>query len=320
MASGVMAACSGSPASPSAASQLLLGQAVNGIDHTGVARANVQVGHGRAVTADADGNFQVDLDAPGTYSAIIGGDTVVEHRTTLDGPTPDRIRIPLIPASFDLQAFDQMFRTANARLQRWTTQPKLLVVASTLAYQKSAVEYTASAEQMSDAEIAQLVTDLTEGLSLLTGATYPSFAAVDVERPAQGDRVNPARIGTIVVGRYTGIPGGFADVIGYGTWHEQSDGAVDGGVIYLDRDFDRGDSRRRLLRIHELGHALGYLHVTTRPSIMNPAIGPEPSDFDRTGAIIAFERPPGNVSPDDDPTYVSRPFSLAPGRWVAPVP
>ena len=31
--------------------------------------------------------------------------------------------------------------------------------------------------------------------------------------------------------------------------------------MFLDRDFDKNDNRRRLLRIHELGHALGLMHV-----------------------------------------------------------
>ena len=72
--------------------------------------------------------------------------------------------------------------------------------------------------------------------------------------------------------------------------------------MYLDRDFDRDDNRRRLLRIHELGHALGYQHVESRSSIMNPSIGPEPTEFDRAGAVIAFSRPVGNRSPDVDPS------------------
>ena len=64
--------------------------------------------------------------------------------------------------------------------------------------------------------------------------------------------------------------------------------------------YDRSSENRRLLRIHELGHALGYLHVTKRTSIMNPAIGPAPTEFDRHAAMIAFERMPGNLSPDSD--------------------
>ena len=91
--------------------------------------------------------------------------------------------------------------------------------------------------------------------------------------------------------------------------------------MYLDRDFDRGDARRRLLRIHELGHALGYQHVRSRTSIMNPAIGSEPTDFDRAGASIAFQRPIGNRAPDIDPspTRVFPSVSEGGSRWVPPI-
>ena len=90
--------------------------------------------------------------------------------------------------------------------------------------------------------------------------------------------------------------------------------------MFLDRDFDHSDNRRRLLRIHELGHALGYQHVTSRTSVMNPAIGPEPTDADRAGAVIAFQRPPGNKSPDIDPSSSSlRTLATVggPARWVS---
>jgi hypothetical protein len=59
----------------------------------------------------------------------------------------------------------------------------------------------------------------------------------------------------------------------------------------LDDDFDRTSDRRRLLRTHELGHALGYNHVKSRASIMNPGIGSEPNAFDHQAALIAFRSP-----------------------------
>jgi hypothetical protein len=317
----LLTACAGSPSGPSdTASGMFQGQTVNAIDGTAVAGMSVQVGRAPTVTTDSSGNFQADVGGPGTYAASIAGSAVVERHTVVSAPTAARARVSLIPASFDLQAFDQMFRTANARLQRWTTQPALVVVASVMSFRGgSANQYSATSDQMTDDEVALLIAHMTEGLSLLTGGTYTSFAAVAVERPASGDRVLAARSGKIVVGRYTGIVS-FTETIGYGTWQEQPDGSVTGGSMFLDSQFDRTDSRRRLLRIHELGHALGYLHVTTRVSIMNPSIGPEPTDFDRTGAIIAFERPPGNVSPDVDPSSGPRGFSVGEGRWVAPVP
>jgi hypothetical protein len=92
--------------------------------------------------------------------------------------------------------------------------------------------------------------------------------------------------------------------------------------MFLDRDFDHNDDRRRLLRIHELGHALGYLHVKARPSIMNPSLGFEPTEFDRSAAVIAFQRPPGNRSPDVDPAAPARLGARAEPpliRWAPPI-
>ena len=183
-------------------------------------------------------------------------------------------RMSVIPAKFDLTAFDEMFRFENARLQRWTSRPALVVVASTMALSSTSAEaFQASAEQMTEDEVSQMVAHMTEGLSMLTGNNYTSFQSVEIERPAAGDRVTVTRAGKIVVGRYTGVVT-LANTIGYGRWSTLSDGTVVGGAMYLDRDFDKNDSRRRLLRIHELGHALGYQHVRSRTSIMNPAIGP----------------------------------------------
>jgi hypothetical protein len=56
---------------------------------------------------------------------------------------------------------------------------------------------------------------------------------------------------------------------------------------------------------------------------MNPAVGPEPTDFDRDGSKIAFQRPVGNVSPDTDLAGSGsfRTFESTEGmaRWRAPV-
>jgi hypothetical protein len=177
--------------------------------------------------------------------------------------------------------------------------------------------YMATGEQLTDDEIDLLRTHLMEGLALLTGNTYLSFASVEIERPAAGARVNTLRSGTIVVGRYSGIMN-IAKTIGYGLWSEQPNGSIAGGAMYLDRNFDKDDDRRRLLRVHELGHALGYQHVQSRTSIMNPSIGPEPTDFDRVGALIAFARPVGNRSPDVDPSSTVLSSSSGGGRWVGP--
>jgi hypothetical protein len=298
-----LVACGGgsSPTEPGgSSSSVLQGQTVNAIDGAASPNLSVQVGHRWAVISDSSGFFQVEVD-PGTYRTIVRGNAIVERDTRLTGPTSNRLRLSLIPASFDLNAFNEMFRGSNARLQRWTSRPALVVLASIMEYESGPNDqYAASGEQLSDDEVSQMLSHLNEGLALLTGNTYTSFSSVEIERSSAGTRVSPLRNGKIVVGRYKGIEDK-GNTIGYGQWSEMQDGTIVGGAMFLDRNFDRDDGRRRLLRIHELGHALGYQHVESRTSIMNPAIGPEPTDFDRAGALITFQRPVGNKDPDVDP-------------------
>ncbi|HVH26071.1 MAG TPA: hypothetical protein VM818_04905 [Vicinamibacterales bacterium] len=325
LSAALLAGCTDSPAAPgdSSSPSMLRGQTVNAIDGATLSGIEVQVGNERAVTTDGTGSFDVEVGGPGSYATVIRGTSVVERYTSISATSGDRLRMPLIPATFDLAAFDQLMRATNRRLQRWTTQPQLVLVATVLSYRgASGEEYPATSHQMSGEEVAEMIEHLTEGLSLLTGGTYSRFSTVTVERPASGERVAAARMGKIVVAEYNGITS-LDGTIGYGTWAETDNGSVVAGAMYLDRDFDHDDARRRLLRIHELGHALGYLHVTSRPSIMNPSIGPEPTDFDREAALIGFQRPPGNVAPDTDPqpaTSASKSAGPTEVRWSPPVP
>jgi hypothetical protein len=310
----VAAACSKSSSSPTApqASTVLLGQTVRAIDGSAAGSVSIQIGSRFAIQSDDEGNFQIDVGEPGTFATVANGGRVVERRTSITGPAADRTLVSLIPATFDLEAFDEMFRSSG-RLQRWVSQPSLVISGAVLKYERNdADRYEATGEKLSDGDVETLVSHLSEGLALLTAGAYPTFASVNVEWPAAGEEVLVQRRNSIVVGRYSGI-NSMAQAIGYGGWAEMPDGTIRGGSIWLDRDFDENDGRRRLLRIHELGHALGYNHVTRRTSIMNPAIGPEPTDFDRAGAVIAFKRPVGNTAPDTDPSTSSRTSSISEG-------
>ena len=314
-----VAACSKSPVEPGAAgsASTVQGQAVNVFDAAPIGGVSVQIGRSPAVTTDASGAFTVDVGSAGTYATTLRRSEFVERETSVAAPASGT-RLSLIPSTFDLQSFDEMFRTSNERLQRWATRPRLVVIAAVMTYRANGgEEYWTTGERLSDEEVTQLVSHMTEGLALLTGGVYTEFAAVDIERPGADTLVNVGRSGRIVVGRYDGVVA-FARTIGYGSWAEQADGTISAGSMFLDRDFDRNDARRRLLRIHELGHALGYRHVTARTSIMNPAIGPEPTDFDRAAAVLAFQRPIGNRSPDVDPASTPRTFTTTGegARWT----
>ena len=300
---------------------MLQGQAVNAIDGSATGQVVIQIGGRLAAQSDAEGNFQVEVGGPGPFAAVLTGGLVVERRANLTGPTSDRTKVPLIPSSFDLPAFDEMFRGTNGRLKRWTSRPALIIVGTVMKYNASATDrFEALSERLTGDEVTELTNHLNEALALLTGGTFTSFASVKVEWPAAGERVSVQRTGTIVVGRFSGIQDQ-AQTLGYGSWAEQADGTVVGGSMWLDRDFDRGDAQRRLVRIHELGHALGISHVTVRPSIMNPSLGPSPTDFDRAAALIAFQRPVGNTSPDTDPGAGAGAFAVADGplKWSTPV-
>jgi len=111
--------------------------------------------------------------------------------------------------------------------------------------------------------------------------------------------------------------------LAYGRWASASDGSVSAGLIYLDEAYDRTGANRQHVRMHELGHALGYSHVEGRVSVMNAQPRYEPTAFDRDVGVLAFQRPPGNRAPDVDPpaTYVASLTGHGDGlTWSTPVP
>jgi hypothetical protein len=181
-----------------------------------------------------------------------------------------------------------MLLGSHATPLRWDRVPELVVLMPVMQYQKgSGTEYRATAERLSDDEATQLVADLTSALAVLTDDAFQGFSSVRRESPSAGDVVNVMRPGQIVVARYNGVRDQLA-TIGFGG-RSTRNSTIRAGSIILDNDFDRDNETRRLLRMHELGHALGYNHVLSRPSIMNPKIGPEPTTFDRTAARVAFQ-------------------------------
>jgi hypothetical protein len=302
-ASIIASGCAGSsPSAPSttdgSSRPSYRGETVSALDGKPISGVAVKLGTRTAVSDDL-GRFELKDVHDGAAILTLSGPSIVDRRRSVAMPA-DAAKETLIPSTFDLEAFDEMFR-GTGQLQRWMSAPALVVLGSEMQYNAiGSDEYPATSEQLTDDEVALLVQHLSEGLALLTGNRFSSFSSVVVERPASGKRVSTLRTGAIVAGRYRGVKS-LASTIGLGRWSNAGDTAeVTGGAIYLDQSFDRTSEARRLLRIHELGHALGYLHVTSRTSIMNPAIGPTPTEFDRDAATIAFERMPGNQSPDND--------------------
>jgi Matrixin len=205
-----------------------------------------------------------------------------------DGPMETR-------AARDAQALTEMFGSSQMP-QRWRQAPALTVLASVMEYQPGGdVDYVATRERLSDADVAELVRDLTGGLTVLTANTFEEFSSVGFEVVPAGDTARVSRPNQIVVGRFSGLRRS-VKTLGYGGRQARKDGTITAGAVLLDSEFDATSARRRLLRTHELGHALGYNHVHSRTSVMNPNIGTEPNDFDREAAFIAFRAPPAIVA------------------------
>ena len=178
---------------------------------------------------------------------------------------------------------------------------------------------------MSDADKDALVVDLTWALPQLTGNTFTAFASATTQTSEPNTAVSILNTGSITVVRLKGLNAG-TGFWGYSRWRFLSDGTISGGLITLDEDFELSQNpKRRALRAHELGHALGMGHVTGRVSIMNSNISVfEPNEFDKQAARLAFQRPPGNRAPDTDPTGYSTNSTtggggVGPGRWSDPV-
>jgi hypothetical protein len=265
-----------------------------------------------ATPSAADGFFSVSGSAPASDPAIFtfSGPGIVERRTSLRVPGSDAI-VSLIPASFDLRSFDEMCRASQ--LLRWTAPPPLAIERRTLQFTgTAATTFTALPGTLSDTEVGQLEGDLTWALPQLTGSRFETFGSVNIQESAPGATVTFLVGGRITVARFEGLTTA-TGFWGFSRWQFRSTGEIIGGTIMLDAGFETsGSPFRRSLRAHELGHALGYNHVTLRTSVMNSNARTEPNAFDRDATQIVFQRPPGNRTPDIDPD----PFSINPMRLV----
>jgi hypothetical protein len=284
----------------------------------------------QSVTIDGDGVMSTATTAAGTFTIVstsgstglqqvtFSGPSVVRRQTRVNVPGAD-VSMSLIASGFDLQSFDQMFRTPM--LVRWTAAPPLILEARTLQFvDANASSATATADVMTEAESSDLLGDLQQALPELTGGTFGAFASIRRQTSIEGSPVNLVNTGSITVVRMTGLTAA-TGFWGYGRYLVDDNGVVMGGIVMIDVDFDRsGNASRHSLRTHELGHALGLSHVTSRTSVMNPAANVDPTAWDLAAARIAFERLPGNRSPDTDPTPISLNFAASTGaRWTSAI-
>lgn len=185
-------------------------------------------------------------------------------------------------ATVHATALKEMLEGSNGRRETWTTTPTLVILASVMDYKTGdlATGFHPTSRTLSSQDLDQLTVDLTAALEELTDGRLGGFREVIVEVAEPGRPVSMFRPGQIVVGRFHGVMASTGN-LGYGGRSTRRSGTISGAVVVLDEESDRDPRRRQLVRTHELGHALGYNHVVSRPSIMNPRVGSALSDFDR---------------------------------------
>jgi hypothetical protein len=273
-----------------------------------------------ALTGNPQAALQIGVDGVGTGSTSSSGEFSIEAAASFADVTPirfqgsnivtraSRVRVPggpvslsTIPIAFDLLAFDEMFRHSGG-LTRWVEAPRLIVQMRVLQFTNADLaSYQATSELMTDAQALELVSTLAAALPALTGGRFNGFASQTPETANVGDMVTVLRTGVIFVAHFKGLTS--SGSVGFGRWSTDSHSVVRGGVMMLDRDYDISNVRRRTTRAHELGHALGYRHVTRRESVMNSPSAVEPNAWDRDASSVAFQREPGNRAPDNDPVW-----------------
>jgi hypothetical protein len=142
-------------------------------------------GIGEARTA-ADGTFSFSTTDPEQIRPVtLSSSATVERQTRLRVPGPSAT-LSLMPASLNLLAFNEMFRSGGV-LRRWTAAPALVIQTRVLQFDTPAEsEYKATAATLTDSEVSGLLTDLSWALPQLTGSAFAAFSDVRIETAAEG--------------------------------------------------------------------------------------------------------------------------------------
>jgi hypothetical protein len=253
---------------------------------------------------DAAGMSIIHTASPAAVPIRLRHPEFLERETSVRIPDDHPVDLSLIPSTHDLTAFEE-FSPRTAGLQRWTRNPRLLVLTHAVDYGGATLgfrEFPVIDRPVSRVQLDCLAAGVAAMLAEMGGGhlTWDSVDIAEVE-PGTRFRTDETPEGTIVV-----LPSVSLGAPGRGTAYVGAEPFVlSRGAVWLSAEMLNFCVTSLLYR-HELGHALGYLHVTRTLSIMSPGGLPATlTDFDRNSIAILFQRRPGNRLPDRDPSGVT---------------